>query len=79
MNSFRLAIFFAAAIGLTLASASWGQDLSISEDLKARILKYAEDTPREAGTKPEDWRYTLPEGITRYGFGTWQASAATSS
>lgn len=55
----------ALGVGLVvLAAVAAAQDLTISDDLKARIETYAAETPREGGTQPEDWRYTLPEGVT---------------
>ncbi|MCH8333304.1 acetylxylan esterase [Candidatus Sumerlaeota bacterium] len=56
---------FALAIGvLILASAAQAQDLTISDELRARLIKFAEENPLAGGTKPEGWRYSLPDGIT---------------
>lgn len=57
----------AALSGLLLllfTSSAFGQDLTIPEELKARIAEWAPNAVRENGTEPEDWRYELPEGIT---------------
>jgi hypothetical protein len=45
-------------------NASWAQDLSIPDDLVARIKTYSAENPREDGTDAPDWRYKLPAGVT---------------
>ncbi len=40
------------------------QDLSLSDELAWRLKSWAAANPRAEGTLPEDWRYTLPAGVT---------------
>lgn len=49
---------------LALARAAAAQDLTITDEMKARLKDWAENNPRQGGTNMLDWRYELPEGVT---------------
>ena len=60
-----MAFFTRSALAsIVLLSAAHAQDLTITEGLKSRIEEFAAETVRSRGTQPEDWRYTLPAGVT---------------
>ena len=60
----RFAVRLILLLLLGTHATAFAQDLSISPKLRERVIKYATEHPRLGGSKPEDWRYRLPDGVT---------------
>lgn len=64
MRSSLSLIVSLALFALLVPTGARSQEFSVSDDLKKRIEEWAPKNPRQGGTQPEDWRYTLSEGVT---------------
>ena len=59
-------ILFGILFGLVVATAHAQISTDIIEKYRAELQKQAADPEmkRERGTQPQDWLFTLPEGVT---------------